>query len=188
MTSRSSFTIEEARRNRISEDTRTGYASGINQVVKWAKLVNKNNLLRESSESACGYSLDLSEFSYNDFLDFLVWTVRNKPAIQPGTLSSYRSAIKNLYKDHNLAIPDEFGDDMKEVFSGLRKTIAQGLQSGRLKDSGKRALSWSTFQRLCTDSLLLGDGGFTHLFLILTWNLMCRSQSTETIRLLLSLS
>ncbi|ETV63564.1 hypothetical protein H257_19509 [Aphanomyces astaci] len=108
MTSRSSSTIEEARRNRISEDTRTGYASGINQVVKWAKLVYKNNLLRESSESACGYSLDLSEFSYNDFLEFLVWTVRNKPAIQPGTLSSYRSATKSLYKDHNLAIPDEF--------------------------------------------------------------------------------
>ncbi|ETV67724.1 hypothetical protein H257_16085 [Aphanomyces astaci] len=182
MTSRSSFTIEEARRNRISGDTRTGYASGINQVIIWIKLVNKLHLLKQSADGTAGESLDLSQFQYLDFLDFLVWTVRNKPTIKPGTLSGYRSAIKSLYRDESLAVPIEFGDDMKEIFSGLRKTIAQDLQSGRLQDSGKRPLSWSTFERLCYDSMLLSDGGFTHLFLIVTWNLMCRSQSTETIR------
>ena len=45
-----SFTIEEARRNRISEDTRAKYASGINQIRKWASLVGKDHLLTTTDD------------------------------------------------------------------------------------------------------------------------------------------
>ncbi|ETW10352.1 hypothetical protein H310_00675 [Aphanomyces invadans] len=31
--------------------------------------------------------------------------------------------------------------------------------------------------------MLLSDAGFTHLFLILSWNLMCRSSSTASVRI-----
>ncbi len=48
---------------------------------------------------------------------------------------------------------------------------------------GKKALKYSSYEVLCKESLLIPDGGFTHLFLIMTWNLMCRSKSTETIRI-----
>ena len=122
MTTRSNFTIEDARRNRISGDTRTGYASGINQIVIWVKLANKLHLLKQSAENTAESTLDLNRFQYTDVLDFLVWTVRNKPTIRPGTLSGYRSAIKSLYRDESLAIPVQFGDDMKEIFSGMYNT------------------------------------------------------------------
>ncbi|KAH9134953.1 hypothetical protein AeRB84_019408 [Aphanomyces euteiches] len=49
----------------------------------------------------------------------------------------------------------------------IRRMHADYNQSGSVKNS---------------ESLLLMDGGFTHLFLVLTWNLMCRSVSTQQIR------
>ncbi|KAH9111512.1 hypothetical protein LEN26_008750 [Aphanomyces euteiches] len=181
MTSRLGFTIEEARRNRISEATRKRYKSGINQIKLWARRVGKHELLMASEQESDGQTINLSVFQYLDFLEFIEWTVRNKK-VEVGTISSYRSALKSLYKDQKVALPEEYGDDMKEVFSGLKKTIADDLQSGDKGSSGKRPLTFSKFQTFSERSLMLHDGGFTHLFLIFTWNLMCRSKSTETIR------
>ncbi|KAF0769835.1 hypothetical protein AaE_002654, partial [Aphanomyces astaci] len=39
------------------------------------------------------------------------------------------------------------------------------------------------FEALCTESLKILDSGFAHLFLVISWNLMARSKSTETIHL-----
>ncbi|KAG9414613.1 hypothetical protein AC1031_021981 [Aphanomyces cochlioides] len=91
--------------------------------------------------------------------------------------------MKNFYKDNNVKLPEGFDLDMRDVFSGINRSIANELQHGSKTDSGKRPLSYSKFLQLCDKSLLLNDGGFTHLFLTMTWNLMCRSQSTETIQL-----
>ncbi|KAH9095353.1 hypothetical protein Ae201684P_013468 [Aphanomyces euteiches] len=103
MQSRRDFTIEEARRSRISEGTRAGYASGINQIVIWAQRNGESRLLMPSPDYADKSTLDLSIFSYWDFLDFLQWTVRNKPTITAQTLSGYRSALKSLYKDQKVS-------------------------------------------------------------------------------------
>lgn len=118
MASGRDFTIEAARRNRICEDTRRGYRSGINQVKAWARLVGNTNLLKTCEESKDKETINLEVFQYQDFLDFLVWTVNNK-RVEVGTLNGYRSAIKNLYKDNQIPLPDGYGDDMKEIFSGF---------------------------------------------------------------------
>lgn len=60
---------------------------------------------------------------------------------------------------------------------------AEDTQNGVFKQVGKRPLSIVEYEALCKLSFQLHDGGFCHLFLIATWNLMCRSQSTETIGL-----
>ncbi|KAF0735077.1 hypothetical protein Ae201684_008290 [Aphanomyces euteiches] len=65
---------------------------------------------------------------------------------------------------------------MKVIFS------ARDLQNGDKMYTGKRPMTFSLFGQLCSSSLALDDRGFTHLYLILSWNLMCRSKSTETIR------
>ena len=66
-------------------------------------------------------TLNLQVFRYRDFLDFLVWVVR-KNSVEVGTLSGYRSAIKSLYKDQSIALPEEYGEDMKIIFSGCEKS------------------------------------------------------------------
>ena len=39
------LTIDAARRNRLSDKTRKGYASGVNQVVLWLGAAGKEHLL-----------------------------------------------------------------------------------------------------------------------------------------------
>ncbi|KAF0708114.1 hypothetical protein AaE_013347 [Aphanomyces astaci] len=175
------FTIASARRNRISAQTRSGYSSGINQVKKWVVLAGLHDLLAPCAESRDGTTLDLHAFHYEHFLDFIEWTVQNKH-VEVMTLSGYRSAIQSLYKDQGVPVPLEYGEDIKEVFSGLRKTVAQDLQAGAKLYRCKRPMSFAVFETLCEKSVELFDGGFAHLFLILSWNLMCRSKSTETVR------
>ena len=62
-------------------------------------------------------TIDLSVFCYDDFLDFLEWTINNKK-VAIGTLDNYRSAVKGLYKEQKIPLPNEYTDDMKEVYSG----------------------------------------------------------------------
>jgi hypothetical protein len=45
----------------------------------------------------------------------------------------------------------------------------------------KTALPYSVYEEVCKQTLMLGDCGFAHLFLTVEWNLMCRSQSAETV-------
>ena len=118
MEERRHFTIETARRNRITDSTRGGYKSGIHQIKLWAEKVGKHNLLSTCTEATGGKTLNLSVFQYEDFLSFVVWTVRNK-RVGVKTLASYRSAVSNLYKENKIPLPEAYGDDMKDVLSGI---------------------------------------------------------------------
>ncbi|KAG9411097.1 hypothetical protein AC1031_022077 [Aphanomyces cochlioides] len=111
------FTIAEARRNRISEESRVKYNSGINQIKKWCRATNRESLLAPCNEAKDRTTLNLAVFTYDDFLQFIEWCA-NKPKITAGTLSGYRSSLKSLYKDQNIPLPEEYGDDLKIVFSG----------------------------------------------------------------------
>ncbi|KAH9093866.1 hypothetical protein Ae201684P_016488 [Aphanomyces euteiches] len=113
------LTIEAARRNRLSNKTRKGYASGINQIVIWASQAGRNDLLADDIDEPEKSSLNLGLFGYQDFLE---WRINKPKKITVGTLDSYRSAIKNLYKQQNIKLPEAYNDDMKEVYSG-RKSI-----------------------------------------------------------------
>ncbi|ETV78719.1 hypothetical protein H257_07565 [Aphanomyces astaci] len=52
-----------------------------------------------------------------------------------------------------------------------------------LKDSGKRQLGFSMYEALCQESLKTSDSGFVHLYLVISWNMMARSESTEAIHI-----
>ena len=113
------FTIEKARKARLSDNTRDDYKSGINQIKKWARHTGQHELLKacNTDVSKDGQTLDLAVFQYHHFTDFLEWTMINKTLEIP-TISGYRSALQSLYKDHKVPLPVEFGDDIKEIYSG----------------------------------------------------------------------
>jgi hypothetical protein len=117
MSTNRDFTIEGARRNRISESTRLGYLSGIRQVVNWAVQAGKPELLMRSTEHEDRMTLDLRVFAYEKFLEFIAWTVRERD-VGLGALSGYRSAVKSLYIDQGVAPPEAYDGDMMVVFSG----------------------------------------------------------------------
>ncbi|KAH9104189.1 hypothetical protein LEN26_013275, partial [Aphanomyces euteiches] len=56
------------------------------------------------------------------------------------------SAIKNLYKEQGVQMPVEFNDDIKDLYSGIRKEIASKIQQGEQHTPGKLPLSFSDFE------------------------------------------
>ena len=128
------FSVENARHNRKSQGTRTGYRSNINQILLWAASNDRYDILRRTQgheytdanssgiDPRKAFEINLDTFSHHDFLEFIMWSCNNK-TIAIGTLQGYRSAIKSLYKDKKIPLPDEYGDDIKEVFSGTKSSL-----------------------------------------------------------------
>ncbi|OWY97643.1 LOW QUALITY PROTEIN: hypothetical protein PHMEG_00031781, partial [Phytophthora megakarya] len=122
--------------------------------------------------------LDPNQFTPKEFEDFLL---AKQGELKTVTLSGYRSAIKDLYRRHNMTVPPEFGEPLKTRFSGLKRMEADHDQSGiNLRKSGKQQLNYTLYSTLCRETMSRNDSGFTHLFLTTQWNLMCQSKSVET--------
>ncbi|KAH9150884.1 hypothetical protein AeRB84_006369 [Aphanomyces euteiches] len=156
------------------------YQSDLNVIKKW--IINHGNPAMLDPIGDPDGEINLESFKYEDFLAFIEWTIQNT-SNKPGTLCGYRSALRDYYKQKKIPYPVEFEDDMKEIFQGIRRVHAEATQNGDIRDVGKKPLGFSTYSLACKNSLVLLDGGFAHLYLTLTWNLMCRSISTQTVRI-----
>jgi hypothetical protein len=95
------------------------------------------------------------------------------------TLRGWVSAIKDLFRSYSVHKPEEFEDRIEKFVTGYAKDVA----TLRAKNAiGKEALP---FELLCKLSKrMLKDKQreyvFTRTFLLLQWNLMCRSNNMET--------
>jgi hypothetical protein len=165
----------------ISAQTRKKYTSNISSIKKWIREL----LPQDESESNTARffdkngDLNLTEFTPAYFEKFLV---RKRRTAKSVTLSGYRSAIKDLYRLEGIKLPVEYGDSMKQLFSGIKRLEAEQNQSSTPKTSGKQPLTYSMYENICDTSLVRNDSGFSHLFLTTQWNLMCRSVSVQTLQ------
>ncbi|ETI30072.1 hypothetical protein F443_22808 [Phytophthora nicotianae P1569] len=137
--------VEAIRYACVTKQTRGEYKSSLNSIVKWirkelAKVDHNTNRFFDSSGE-----LNLMEFTPPYFEQFLVYKSRD---VKAGTLSGYRSAIKDLYRVRRLALPPEFGDGMKQLFSGMKRIEANSDQISNPKTSGKQPLTYSLYQKL----------------------------------------
>lgn len=171
--------VEAIRDACVSTQTRHKYRSSINGIKKWIQ----NELAKEDSNTSRLFDhegeLNLLEFTPNLFEKFLV---HKSSSVKTGTLSGYRSAIKDMYRAKRFKPPAEYGDDLKQLFSGMKRIEADNDQTTNPKNSGKQALTYYLYKTLCKATLEVNDGGFSHLFLTSQWNLMCRSMSVQTIQ------
>ena len=166
------------RDNCISASTKAAYRSCLNGISKWIHASQDNPARFFDLEG----EINLEVFTAAHFEAFLLSKVNDQDnQVKVGTLSGYRSAIKDLYRRRKISLPDEYQEDMKVFFSGLKRMETDHLQSTSAKTSGKIPLSYSDYMELCRETLSLEDGGFAHLFLTTQWNLMCRSKSVETL-------
>jgi hypothetical protein len=169
---------ELVRSSCISTSTKKAYQSYISMIRKWiiATLPDPDQYFDEQE------GINLDYFTPAHFEAFLLSRV-NTPgkSVKVGTLSGYRSAIKDIYRKNKRPIPSAYDDDLKTFFSGLKRLEAESVQSGASQNSGKRPIKYSTYLDICKSTMLLLDGGFSHLFLTTQWNLMCRSKSVQTL-------
>ena len=100
------------------------------------------------------------------------------------SLSSARSAFKHLLKESNARLSESAEGELKEFFAGLKRQDAQKKRAnGVAPTCGKNALQFGAYRALAR--AMMRDGRpqllFAHCYLVLTWNLMCRSVNTANI-------
>ncbi|POM62610.1 LOW QUALITY PROTEIN: hypothetical protein PHPALM_28209 [Phytophthora palmivora] len=121
---------------------------------------------------------ELTRFTPADFEAFLL---EKRKKVRISTLNRYRSALKDLYRRKEVPIPVAYDKSMATFFSGLKRMQAAKYQASAPKESGKDPLPYSLYQQLCKTTLERQDTGFAHFFLTTQWNLMCRSESVQTL-------
>ncbi|KAG9399898.1 hypothetical protein AC1031_022022 [Aphanomyces cochlioides] len=154
--------VEAIRDACIATQTRAKYKSSLNGIKKWIE-----NVLSQSEADTARFigsdgDIDLAEFTPHYFERFLAY---KRTTAKISTLSGYRSAIKDLYRVQRIALPPEYGPDMTQFFSGMKRLEAEHDQTSTPKLSGKQPLTYSLYITLCKRTLGLSDGGFAHLFL-----------------------
>ncbi|KAJ8556608.1 hypothetical protein ON010_g9359 [Phytophthora cinnamomi] len=174
------LSAENVRNACTSSRTQTAYRSYIRGIAAWLR-ATQPDAERFFDD---GDGLNINVFSSQHFEAFLLAKMNTgERPLKVTTLGGYRSAVKDIYRQQRLALPTDYADDMKTFFAGLKRIEATRNQTsaGEAKMAGKMALPYSAYAHACKETLLLSDGGFSHLFLTLQWNLMCRSQAVETI-------
>ena len=86
----------------------------------------------------------------------------------------------DIYRMSGYEMDDLFKKDLGVLLGGMKRTVTQSrIDSGTVLDKGKKPMSLDVYKKLC---LILYSGDdpeyvFAHLFLILEWILMARSDN-----------
>jgi hypothetical protein len=144
-----------------------------------SKFVRKKLALYETS---CP-PIDLSRLTVELIGECIIARNANREEkIVKSTLRGWISAIKDLFRSYDARKPDAFEDRVEKFAKGYAKDAA----TSRSKNgSGKDALP---FELLCELSrgMLMADNkeyAFARAFMLIQWNLMCRSNNVEDLML-----
>lgn len=122
-------------------------------------------------------------FTVDDFMAYLL--VCKKKNISASTLNGICSGIRHLFVMYDRQAQwAEYSPALALFKRGAKNDIAKAKQSGRIKvREGKEPLPFALYVLFCQTMLESADPEaiFARLFLILSWNLMCRSKNTAEI-------
>jgi hypothetical protein len=94
-----------------------------------------------------------------------------------------RSAFRQLFVRYSKSLPEDYERETAALLGGVKRNIAKAKQNGEVSVvEGKAAMSFALYCMIAKEFLRRGDV-FSHLFLLCSWNLMCRASNTDGIRL-----
>ena len=191
----------------IKDETRAGYNSLNMTLLIWLvgnhpacvkvdvketlQMLSGKELLRESQKSVSNANENEKPIIFEGltvriFVEFLHYRARIKKQIflSKSGCGSYRSALKELYRQCGERMSSEFESDLSVKFKGMMRGHAREKQEtgGRLAE-GKDPMSFSLYRLLCKRMMRdeTKESVFAHAFLTLTWNLVCRSKNIVNI-------
>jgi hypothetical protein len=136
-----------------------------------------------SDQDPMKFPLDFDEFSKDELQCYLL--SRKKGAISASYLNNIRSGIRHLFVIYDkLAIWEGYKESLTLFMKGAKNDIAKMKQQGGMKvKEGKEPMPYSLYLFFGAHTLSMpgNDAIFARLFMILSWNLMCRSHNTEGI-------
>ena len=119
---------------------------------------------------------------------FVKWLVslRKPSGEKPGssTYGGHRAGLFNLFKMYKVRHDPQFTDDMETHFRGLKRTTAKRIANGDGDIKiGKDPMDFGLYKYL--GDIHLSNSSkksiFSHLFLVLCWNLMCRAGNCASV-------
>ena len=122
------------------------------------------------------------------FLNFLKYraNLRGNDFLSKSGAGGFRSAFRELHKQCGAQFDPKFESVLKELYKGLLRGHAEEKRQkgGRLAE-GKDPMSFRLYKALCVWMILDGskEAVFAHIFICLTWNLICRSKNTVNIHM-----
>jgi len=98
-------------------------------------------------------------------------------------INKYRSALKYLYTKSERVMTPEEEEQLTNFFKGIKRRCAQEKQDGfRPMQEGKAEMPVDLYRALAKHFYASGDVQ-SAAYLILTWNLCCRTNNTEAIKM-----
>jgi hypothetical protein len=121
--------------------------------------------------------------------DFMTWIVslRTSSGERPGysTYNSHRSAFFNLFRNYGETMDAHLSSELTHHFKGLKRLTIRNIGEGMARIKiGKDPLSFGLYKFLGKAFLTQHSREyiFAHHFMIMCWNLMCRSANAFQIK------
>ena len=198
----------DIRANTVSRRSKTTYVSSYSKFISWLVLSHQQLItpaflaaidpipsdataILESvkklfNQEECPKPLHFEQLKASDFVIWLLTLrKRNGKPLSYSALNTHRAGLFNLYRDYGVIMSTEVERELKTHFKGLKRDIAQRTANGDVRiKTGKDPLSIDTYQFLVT-KLLRGNKLntiFARTYMIIAWNLMCRSSNAFSIR------
>ena len=154
-------------------------------------MLSGKELLRESQKSVSNANKNekpiiCEELTMRVFVEFLHYWARIKKQIflSKSRCRSYRSTLKELYRQCKEWISSEFESNLSVKFKGMMREYAREKQeTGRRLVEGKDVISFSLYRLLCKRMMRdeIKEAVFAHAFLTLIWNLVYKSKNIVNI-------
>lgn len=191
--------VDEVLNHRIAIRTKKVYIGAIRRVLCWMKLNSAQSLIAEyqnmPSEELSKISYDqvkAKPFPFSDSFDIARYLTfledlkdKNGQPLQPGSLASHRSGFVHLFALSNRVVPATYTNRLTDFFTSKKKHFAELRRNGLLPSvhEGKKPIPFELFQFLGMSLLASGDKAdiVAHLYLTMSWNLICRAGNTATI-------
>ncbi len=109
---------------------------------------------------------------------------RDGSSVGSSTHNTTRSAIHDLYRSYDAIMPPKELKALEKFFKGLKRTTAKSQAGGEGRvQVGKTSANFAVYRRMATEFLKRGkpDDIFSHAYMVLSWNLICRAGNTESI-------
>ena len=112
--------------------------------------------------------------------------VRKESLLGVSRYGAIRTALtSHLMDTYKVSWTDEQKNDMKRMMAGIKRLCSEQTQLGNGKmEPGKREMSFALYESINLWLMQRGtrDAAFARSYLVNTWNLVCRSDSTQHVK------
>ena len=163
----------------LKKKTREEYHRKFKRYLNWLRVKHPDQLTSDGQ-------LNVEQFSVDVFLQFLHDVYRSGGKLS--VLEQFRAALKNHFRERRAKFKDSDNIVLVQYINGVKKTIAAKRRDGETASmsTGKLPMPFDLYVALAHTMLIRFDPShpqylFAHPYMILTWNLMARSNNVASL-------